>query len=51
MIIIVIKDAWTNFDSQSYCTLFPENDSKQIAKEPKGKMYGKTNEFIWRTSN
>ena len=29
-----------------YYTLFAENDSKQITKERKGKMYGKTTEFI-----
>ena len=32
-IITIIKDAWTNFDSQIYYTLFAENDSKQITKE------------------
>ena len=46
MIITIIKDVRTNFDSQIYCILFAENDSKQITKERKGKMCGKTSEFI-----
>ena len=36
--LTIIKDAWTNFDSQIYYTLFVENDSKQIIKGLKGKM-------------
>ena len=49
IIITIIKDAWTNFDSQICCTLFAENDSKQKTNGHKGEMYGKTSEFIWRT--
>ena len=36
--LTIIKDAWTNFDSQIYYTLFVENDSKQIIIGLKGKM-------------
>ena len=49
LLITIIKDAWTNFDSQICCTLFAENDSKQKTNGHKGEMYGKTSEFIWRT--
>ena len=31
----IIKDAWANFDSQIYCTLFADNDLKQTTKEHK----------------
>ena len=31
----IIKDAWANFESQIYCTLFADNDLKQTTKEHK----------------